>query len=63
MLHEPFNILVKSGQVAEVIGRILETIRPEMAYFTELEGQRGALFVVNVQSTSDIPTLAEPFFS
>ncbi len=60
--HEPFNSLVKSGKAGEIIGRILETIKPEVAYFTEQDGTRGAVFVVDVQTPSDVPALAEPFF-
>ena len=36
--HEPFNVLVRGGKVGEVIERILETIKPEAAYFTEQDG-------------------------
>ncbi len=60
--HEPFNSLVRSGRAGELIGHILETIKPEAAYFTEQEGRRGGIFVVNVQAPSDIPAFAEPFF-
>jgi hypothetical protein len=60
--HEPFNSLVRSGKAGEIIGRILETIKPEAAYFTEQDGKRGAIFVINVQSPSDVPTFSEPFF-
>jgi hypothetical protein len=59
---EPFNSLVRSGKVGDIIGRILEEIKPETAYFTEHEGNRGGIFVVNVQSPSDIPAFAEPFY-
>ena len=62
MPHEPFNSLVRSGQVGEVLSHILETIKPEMAYFTEQDGTRGAVFVVNVQNSSDVPSFCEPFF-
>jgi hypothetical protein len=31
-------------------------------YFTEIDGQRTALLVVNLESASQIPALAEPFF-
>lgn len=60
--HEPFNSLVRSGKAGEILGRILESIKPEMAYFTEQDGTRGAVLVVNVQTPSDVPRLAEPFF-
>ena len=59
---EPFNTLVRSGKVGEIIGRILETIKPETAYFTEQDGKRGGIFVVDVKTPSDVPVLAEPFF-
>jgi hypothetical protein len=59
---EPFNSLVRSGKAGEVMGRILETIKPEMAYFTEQDGKRGGIFVINVQSPSDVPSFSEPFF-
>jgi hypothetical protein len=62
MPHEPFNTLVKEGKVGQVIGRILEDIKPESIYFTEQDGTRGCVAVVEVGAASDIPKLAEPFF-
>jgi hypothetical protein len=60
--HEPFNTLVRTGKAGEVIARILETITPEAAYFTEQDGKRGGIFVIDVQESSDVPAFAEPFF-
>lgn len=60
--HEPFNSLVRGGKAGEVIGRILESIRPEAAYFTEQDGKRSGIFVIDVKSPSDVPSFAEPFF-
>jgi hypothetical protein len=60
--HEPFNSLVRGGKVGEIIGRILETIKPEAAYFTEQDGTRCGIFLINVQDSSDVPAFAEPFF-
>jgi hypothetical protein len=59
---DPFNSLVKSGKIGSVIGRILESSKPESIYFTEQDGYRGAIAVVNVNEMSDIPKLAEPWF-
>ena len=59
---EPFNSLVRNGKVGEIIGSILETIKPETAYFTEQDGQRGGIFVIDVKKPSDVPVFAEPFF-
>lgn len=60
--HEPFNTLVRSGEVGQVMGRILEEIKPEAAYFTEEDGARCGIFVINVQHPAEIPGFAEPFF-
>ena len=62
MPHEPFNTMVRNGTVGDIIGRILEDIKPEIAYFTEQNGRRGAVLVVQVDQASDIPALAEPWF-
>ena len=59
---EPFNTAVRDGTAGEKIQRILEAIKPEAAYFSEQDGKRGATLVVNVDTPSDVPALAEPFF-
>lgn len=59
---EPFNSLVRSGKAGEIIGRILESIKPETSYFTEQDGKRGGIFVIDVKTPSDVPFFAEPFF-
>ena len=60
--HEPFNSLVRSGEIGEVMNRILNTIKPEMAYFTEQDGTRGGVFIINVKNPWDVPSFSEPFF-
>jgi hypothetical protein len=40
--HEPFNTAVRNGTAGETIQRIMGQIRPEAAYFTNLDGSRGA---------------------
>jgi hypothetical protein len=59
---EPFNTLVRNGAVGEKMRQILDAAKPESAYFTEREGHRGAILVVNLESASDVPRLAEPWF-
>jgi hypothetical protein len=59
---EPFNSLVRSGTVGGIIRNILETIKPETAYFTEQDGKRGGFFIVDLKNPSDVPFFAEPFF-
>ena len=62
MPHEPFNSLVRQGVAGKKIGEILEAIKPEAVYFSERDGHRGAVIVVDVADPSKIPALAEPFF-
>ncbi|HWG19106.1 MAG TPA: hypothetical protein VG225_01165 [Terracidiphilus sp.] len=59
---EPFNSLIRSGEAGRKIRAILDATKPEAAYFTERDGHRGGIFAVNVDSPSDIPRLAEPWF-
>ena len=59
---EPFNTAVRDGSIGPKMQKILEAIKPEVAYFTERYGHRGATLVVNVNNPSDVPVLAEPFF-
>jgi len=59
---EPFNSMVKSGTAGEIIGRVVDDIKPEVIYFTELDGHRGAVMVVDVPSASAVPKIAEPWY-
>ena len=59
---EPFNSLVRNGTAGSTLEKILQAIKPEAVYFTEQDGQRGAIIIVNVKSPSEIPSIAEPFF-
>ncbi|MBX3471810.1 MAG: panthothenate synthetase [Planctomycetes bacterium] len=60
--HEPFNAAVRAGTAGESIQRILAELKPEAVYFTEYDGRRTALLVVDVPSPSRIPAFAEPWF-
>ena len=60
--HEPFNTLVKEGTAGEIIGRILNDLKPESIYFTEQGGNRGAIAVIDVEDPSQVPSFSEPFF-
>ena len=42
--------------------RILEETKPEAVYFTEHDGQRGALLIVNLADPAKVPSIAEPWF-
>lgn len=60
--HAKFNAAVKAGTLGQTIQRILADTKPEAAYFTNYDGRRGAILVVNVNDPSEIPAMAEPWF-
>ncbi len=59
---EPFNTLARKGEAGKLLQSIIEDLKPEAVYFTELRGQRGAILVVDLPAPSDVPRFAEPFF-
>ena len=60
--HEPFNSLARKGAVGKKFADIFEDIKPEAVYFTEQDGKRGAILVVNMADSTKLPSLAEPWF-
>jgi hypothetical protein len=59
---ERANEVIKAGKFEQVLQSILGDLKPEAVYLSELEGCRGGWFVVNIDDTSQIPAIAEPFF-
>jgi hypothetical protein len=59
---EEFNAAVRDGSIGQKIERILQETKPEAVYFTEYEGQRGAIMIVDLKQPSQVPALAEPWF-
>ena len=57
-----FNAAVRDGSAGPKLNRILDDQKPEAVYFTEQNGQRGAVLVVDLKDPSRIPSLAEPWF-
>ena len=60
--HEPYNTAVRNGSAGKTIERILSETKPEAVYFTEYDGRRGAIMIVDIADPSRIPALAEPWF-
>jgi hypothetical protein len=60
--NEKFNAAVKDGTASAKMGKIMEAIKPEAAYFTDAHGHRTGYLIVNLPNASDIPALAEPWF-
>ena len=59
---EPFNTLVRNGTVGQKIQQILTDLKPEAVYFSERNGKRGAILIVDLADSSQVPAVAEPFF-
>jgi hypothetical protein len=59
---EPFNTMVRNGAAGQKLQQILGDIKPEAVYFSERDGKRGAILIVDVPEPSAVPRLAEPFF-
>jgi hypothetical protein len=57
---EKGNELAEAGSLDSTIQSIMEEIKPEAAYFSNIEGGRGASIVVNMDDASQIPAIAEP---
>jgi hypothetical protein len=52
--------LIKEGRLGETMASILEDLQPEAAYFTDVEGTRGGVLVVDMEDASQIPAVTEP---
>jgi hypothetical protein len=53
---------VRSGELAQIIGRFMERTKPEAAYFTIDEGKRTSFFIIDMQKSSEMPPLFEEAF-
>ena len=56
------NAAVADGSLGSTIGSILSDLKPEAVYFAEEDGARTAFIFVNVENSSQIPAIAEPWF-
>ncbi len=59
---EAGNALAKAGTLGTTVQSILEELKPEAAYFLAEDGKRSAMLIVNLDDTSQIPAVAEPWF-
>ncbi len=56
------NEAALNGTLGSTIESILNELKPEAAYFTAEKGQRGGFIVVDLKDSSQIPSIAEPWF-
>jgi hypothetical protein len=59
---EEGNAAVKDGTLGQTIQSILNEIKPEAAYFTDIDGSRGGYLIINMDDASRIVAIAEPLF-
>lgn len=60
--NESFNAAVRDGTAGTKTKAILEEVRPEAVYFTEMNGRRTVVMIVELDKPSRVPALAEPWF-
>jgi len=56
------NAAVRAGSLGKTIQRILADLKPEAAYFSEEHGERTGLIVFDMQESSQLTAIAEPWF-
>ncbi len=56
------NSAAKSGTLITTIVKILEDLKPESAYFSDEDGMRTGYLFVDMNDSSEIPKIAEPWF-
>ena len=63
MQVEAGNRAFQDGTLSKTMMEAIERLKPEAAYFYPDQGLRTALMVLDVKDSSEIPAIAEPFFS
>lgn len=60
---EKCNEAVRSGKLVTAIQGMLESMKPEAAYFTaDAAGRRSGIVIFEMTSSSQMPKLSEPWF-
>ena len=59
---ETGNAAIKNGTLGDTINSILSEQKPEAAYFGVEDGKRTAFIFLNMENSSDLPKILEPWF-
>ena len=59
---ETGNAAARAGTLGSTIQAILADLKPEAVYFAEDEGERTGYIFFNMEKSSELPAIAEPWF-
>lgn len=59
---EEGNRLIKAGKLAGTLQSVLDSIKPEAAYFGLKDGVRTMYLIVEIGEASQLPSICEPLF-
>jgi hypothetical protein len=59
---EKGNQAIKDGSLGKTLESIINRLKPEAAYFTPLDGQRGGMMFFDLAEPSQIVEVVEPLF-
>ena len=59
---EAGNKMVQDPDFMKKLENYMNKVKPEAAYFLPNDGHRTATFIVDMQSSSQVPALVEPLF-
>lgn len=59
---EASNAAIKDGRLEKILQTMVDRLTPEACYFFAECGKRSAFVVFDMKDSSDIPSIAEPFF-
>jgi hypothetical protein len=62
MPTETANAAIRSGQFGPFVQKVLGELKPEAAYFTDTNGCRSGYIFFDMTDSSQIPSIAEPWF-
>lgn len=60
---EAGNLMVQDPKLLSKLETYMNKVKAEATYFFEANGNRVAAFIVDIQSSDQIPALVEPLFS
>ncbi len=60
---EAGNEAIKDGSLGTTFQKFMDSAKPEAAYFVAGGGERAAYFFLEMKEPSQLPSIAEPFFS